>query len=191
MSDERLELGARRVHFTGASGAGTTTLGRALAATTGLEHFESDDFLWEPSTPPFQRIRPKAERVRLLREQLDSGEGWVLSGSVAGWGDPIIPRFQLVVWVVTPTELRLSRLRQRALERFGPEALAPGGNMHAAHVELLAWASRYDEAEPPIRSRRLHEAWLTRLPCAVARVDGTRSVARLVEEVQAACRRTR
>jgi adenylate kinase family enzyme len=172
-----------RVHFTGASGSGTTTLGRALAVRENLTHFETDDYLWEPTDPPYQRLRPKDERVRLLQAELEATSGWVLSGSLARWGDALIPHFQLVVLLLAPAELRLSRLRERELKRFGAEALAPGGVMHRNHIEFMDWASRYDDGDDSMRSRRLHDAWLSGLPCQTMQIDGSRPVEALVDQV--------
>jgi adenylate kinase family enzyme len=172
-----------RAHFTGASGSGTTTLGQALARRAKLRHFETDDYLWEPTDPPFHQLRAKDERVRLLEADLGATSGWVLSGSLARWGDPLVPRFQLVVFVVAPTELRLARLRERELRRFGAEALAPAGAMHANHLEFMQWAARYDDGDESIRSRRLHETWRARLTCQSVEVDGSRPIDLLVDEL--------
>jgi hypothetical protein len=60
---------------------------------------------------------------------LDRAE-WVLSGSLDGWGDPLIPLFDLMVFVVVPTEVRLQRLRERETRRFGAAAVATGGWRH-------------------------------------------------------------
>ena len=43
----------RRIHIMGASGAGVTTLGRALADTLGLPHHDTDDYYWRPTDPPY------------------------------------------------------------------------------------------------------------------------------------------
>src|SRR5829696_7380488 len=71
----------RRVHITGASGSGTTTLGHALAARFGWRHLDTDDHFWLPTDPPFQQQRPVPERLALLCAAL-AGSGWVLSGAV-------------------------------------------------------------------------------------------------------------
>jgi len=162
---------------------GTTTLGRAVAARAGVPHFETDDYLWAPTEPPYQQLRPPDERVHLLERDLDAGSGWTLSGSLAGWGDVLIPRFNLVVLVLTPTETRLARLRDRELRRFGAEALSPGGAMYQQHLDFLAWAARHDEGDESVRSLRLHRGWIAGLSCRTATVDGSRSSAGLVEEV--------
>ncbi len=56
-----------KIHITGASGSGTTTLGRALAHLANVDHFDTDDYFWEPSDPPFSRPRLRDERIRLLQ----------------------------------------------------------------------------------------------------------------------------
>ncbi len=108
----------------------------------------------------------------------------MLSGSLCGWGDPLIPEFDLVVFLAVPTEVRLARLRAREAARYGPEAIAPDGARHAAHVAFLDWAGRYDTGDVEMRSRALHEAWIATLPGPVLRLEGVRPVAELVARIE-------
>ncbi|HIP76906.1 MAG TPA: adenylate kinase, partial [Kiloniellaceae bacterium] len=55
-----------RLHITGASGSGTSTLGRALSEHLGIAQFDTDDFYWQPSDPPYTVKRSAEERLRLL-----------------------------------------------------------------------------------------------------------------------------
>ena len=84
---------SRRIHITGASGAGITTLGRALADALAVPHHDTDDYFWQPTSPPYQRNREKADRLRLMQEMFLGRAEWVLSGSLDGWGDPLIAHF--------------------------------------------------------------------------------------------------
>ena len=59
---------SRRIHVTGASGSGVTSLGRALAEALALPHHDTDDYLWKPTTPPYRELRDAAERLRLMKE---------------------------------------------------------------------------------------------------------------------------
>jgi adenylate kinase family enzyme len=174
-----------RIHITGASGSGTTTLGRALATRGEATHLDSDDVFWLPTDPPYQTPRQRSVRQTLLL-QLTAGDRWVLSGSIASWGDPGVARFALVVFLTAPTAVRLARLRTRELARFGWAALAPEGAMHRNHAEFIAWAAKYDTAGPEMRSRHAHEAWLAQLPCPVLRLDGVTPTAAQVDAVLAA-----
>ena len=165
-----------RIHIFGASGSGTTSLASALAVAHGHRHLDTDDFYWFPTDPPFREVRPREARLALLRSALAEFPSWVLSGSLCGWGDPLIPEFDLVVFLVVPTEVRLTRLRAREMKRYGHDAVAPGGALHEASAEFLDWAGRYDTGGLEMRSRALHEAWLSALPGATLRLEGDRSV---------------
>jgi len=46
-----------------------------------------------------------------MQADLSSVGNWVLSGSLNGWGDPLISFFELVVFVYVPQEERIKRLK--------------------------------------------------------------------------------
>ena len=116
----------QRVHILGASGSGTTTLGRALAARLQCPHFDTDDYFWLPTNPPYTAQRERTARQQLLMNALTAHDPWVLSGSLCGWGDVAIPLFELVVFLAIPHDRRMARLRHREHARFG-ERILPGG----------------------------------------------------------------
>jgi len=165
-------MGPPRIHIVGASGSGTSTLGAALAGQLGCPHFDVDPFFWLPTDPPFEKARPPEARLVLLNEALDSAPAWILSGSLCGWGDPLIPRFSLVVFLWLPAGVRLARLRERERLRYGSAAIDAGGSHHERYFKFIEWASAYDEGDLSIRSRRLHETWLASLDCPVLRLEG-------------------
>ena len=175
-----------RIHIFGASGSGTSSLASALAARHDHRHLDTDDFYWLPTDPPYQQARPREVRLALLASALAQSPSWVLSGSLCGWGDALIPEFDLVVFLVVPTPDRLTRLRAREVVRYGHRAIAPGGELHAAHVAFLDWAGRYDAGGAEMRSRVLHETWLSTLPSAVLRLEGNRTVAEQLTQIEKA-----
>ena len=180
--------GPRRVHLTGASGSGTTTLGRALASRLGLAHLDTDDFYWQPTDPPYQTKRPMPDRLARLEAALDAAAtaqgGWVLSGSLVGWGDPLMPRFQTVVFLAVPTAERLRRIELRERMRYG-DAIEPGGSRHAESQAFLRWAAQYDDGDHTMRSRARHDLWLKHVPCPVARFEDLDPVERRLERLLA------
>ena len=167
----------------GASGSGTSTLGAALAERLNAAHLDTDDYYWLPTDPPFQSPRPGAERLARLEADLDSAENWVLSGSLCGWGDPLIQRFELVVFLFVSQSVRLARLCHREQEKFGEAALAPTGRQHADHLAFLEWAAAYGEGGLEMRSLTRHRLWLDTLPCPMVEFEKEMPVADLVEGV--------
>ena len=134
--------------------------------------------------PPYRTKREIAERLRLMREMFLARADWVLSGSLEGWGDVLIPSFDMVIFLTTPTGLRLQRLRAREARHFGPDAVAPGGWRHRDTEEFVEWASHYEAGDREGRSLARHQAWLAALPCPVLRLDGSRPLPELVAEIQ-------
>lgn len=170
-----------RIYITGASCAGVTTLGHSLAPLLGVQHVDVDDFYWLPTNPPFTTKRPVNERVRLIEQTL-SDHGWVLTGSFDGWGDALIAHVDLIVFVTTPTPVRLDRLARREQQLFG-DRIAPGGDMHEIHVAFREWASQYDNPAFSSRSRARHEAWISKQTVQVLRIDGENTAEKMVAEV--------
>lgn len=170
-----------RIYITGASCAGVTTLGQSLANQLAIPHVDVDDFYWMPTNPPFTTKRPASERVPLI-QQAFGGDEWVLTGSCMGWGDALIATVDLIVFVVTPTPVRLERLAARERQRFG-ERIAPGGDMHEIHIAFREWASQYDDPSFSGRNRAWHEAWLSGQTASVLRVDGMNRAEKMVADV--------
>ena len=173
-----------RVHLFGASGAGTSTLGRVLAARLGVLHLDADDFYWLESDPPFLEKRAPAARVDLIRERIGGHDAWVLSGSICSWGDPLLNLFTHAIFLYLPPRQRMARLRAREAARYGAR-IEPGGDMHAQHQAFMEWASGYDLGKAPLRSLDLHERWMSDLHCPVIRLRSEAPAARLAETVVA------
>ncbi len=174
-----------RIHVFGASGSGTSTLGRALAAALDAPFFDADDFYWVKTNPPYQRPRPPEERTAALTEAVDGLPSWIVSGSMMGWGDALIPAFELAVYLSIPPALRLERLRAREQAHFGARLL-PGGDMHEEHRHVMAWAASYDEGGLDVRSRASPARWMELLTCPLLRIDGDVSTEERVRRVREA-----
>jgi uridine kinase len=161
-----------RIHITGASGSGTTTLGSALAQELNYRHLDSDSYYWLPTTPPFQSKRNATDRSALLQADLSSDSNVVLSGSIGSWGAELEDAFDLIVFLYLPVGLRLERLRRREIEKYG-----------AVDPAFLQWASEYDTGPSEGRSLAKHNAWLAKRKCPVLRLEEDLTVAERVERV--------
>jgi uridine kinase len=157
---------------TGAAGSGTSTLGEALARRMNARFIEADSFLWQPTNPPFVEKRPPAERNSLLAQALSEQTSCVVVGSVMGWGNQIESAFALVIFLYVPTEIRVQRLEQREVQRFG-----------RANPAFIAWAAQYDLGLQQGRSLAKHNCWLAARGCKVIRLEGNHSLEELLSEV--------
>jgi len=155
----------RRIHITGASGAGTTTLGAALGRRLGWKHVDADDYYWLPTQPRFQQKRDWQERLKLLLADLNVAPGVVASGSTIRWGLELEDAYDFIVYLHIPSEIRLQRLRAREIERNG-----------TVNEEFIAWAALFEEGDLTVRSRRRVEAWLGERRAPVLRLEGDLTV---------------
>jgi len=171
-----------RIHILGASGSGTTTLGRALASLTGWPHEDSDAHFWVATDPPFTTPRPKERRLDRLLPRLVEEPDWIFSGSSISWSGALEPLYDLVVYLHLDPALRMARLRAREAARYGAR-IAPGGDMAETSAAFISWAEAYDIAGPEQRSRALHADWLAARRCPVLRLDSAAPTARLAAMV--------
>ena len=168
-------LGRLKMHVlvTGAAGSGTSTLGEALASRWNAHCLDADSCYWQPTNPPYTQKRAPEDRCRLLCEALQDHPSCVVAGSVMGWGAEVEDAFSLIIFLYVPTEVRLQRLEQRELQRFGKPNPA-----------FLEWASQYDSGSLEGRSLTRHNAWLATRQCQVVRLEGNHSVAELLSALE-------
>ena len=162
----------------GASGSGTTTLGRALADYWSVPHADADDYFWVPTIPPYLEKRSESARLALMHEVFVPREGWVLSGSMMGWGESVIAKCDAVVFLTLDPRERLRRLEAREVHRRDGQEFD-----EAAWSDFLDWARGYDDPAFDGRSQVAHEAWLGQLDRPVLRLSSGIPVIELRDSV--------
>ena len=163
------------IHIFGASASGTTTLGQKICDELGYTLMDTDDYFWMPTNPPFSQKRPREERIELMKKDMDEAENVVLSGSIAGWGDALIPYFTLAVRIEMDPALRIDRLVKREKQRYGSR-IEPGGDMYEHHLAFVEWAKTYDTGGVDARSKAKHDVWQKLLPCGILYLDGADTI---------------
>jgi adenylate kinase family enzyme len=170
-----------RLHIFGASGTGVTTLGNALSAKLNIPYFDSDDFFWEKSDPPFTKKRERESRNTRIKNQLNKTENWILGGSIIRWGENIFPKFDLVVFLYLPKQLRIDRLKQREFERWG-DIIYTDPNRSKMFTDFIAWAADYDDNTGiATRTMEAHELWLRTVNSPVLKLVGDLTTEKRVE----------
>ena len=170
------------IHIFGASGSGTTTLGKRICEELGYALMDTDDYFWIPTNPRFTQKRPVDERIALMKRDIDQSENVVISGSHADWGDVLIPFFTLAIRIELDPALRIERLKQREKARFGSR-IEPGGDMYQQHLNFVEWAKTYDNGGMNIRSKMKHDEWQKLLSCQILCLDGADTIDANLEKV--------
>jgi adenylate kinase family enzyme len=159
------------IHIFGASGSGTSTLGKKISEALGYKFMDTDDYFWVPTDPKFTRKRSREERIALMTRDINRFDNVVISGSLVDWGDVLIPYFTLAIRIETGTDIRIDRLKKREKERFGARIEA-GGDMHRQHLEFIEWAKAYDTGGVDMRSKAKHDEWQKLLLCELLVLNG-------------------
>ena len=171
------------IHIFGASGSGTTTLGKKICEALGYYLMDTDDYFWVPTDPKFILKRSCDERIELMTKDIHKFDNVIISGSLADWGDVLIPYFTLAIRIEIEPEIRISRLIQREKERFGSR-IEPGGDMYQQHIEFIEWAKSYDTGGMNIRSKAKHDEWQKLLKCELIHLNGADTVESNFERIK-------
>lgn len=159
------------IHIYGASGSGTTTLGKKICEELGYTQMDTDDYFWLPTQPKFTQKRPVKERIKLMKKDIDKSENVVISGSLTDWGDELIPYFTLAIRIEMKQSVRIERLKKREKERYGSR-IEPGGDLYRQHIDFIEWAKSYDDGGLDIRSKALHDELQKSFRCKILYLDG-------------------
>lgn len=169
-----------KIHIMGASCSGVTSLGLYLSNVCNIPYFDTDEYFWEQSDPPFTVRRDPEKRNEMVYEQLKQQEVWLLGGSVINW--QLFVRFDLVVFLWIPGEIRIQRLKERELERYG-NIIYTDAERNRQFNEFINWASGYDDNTARGRTLAAHEEWISKLDCPVLELRGDMTIAERADKV--------
>ncbi len=149
------------VLITGASGSGTTTLGKYTAGKLKWNFIDADDYFWLPTNPPYEKRREEDERLKLILDEIRKHDCNVIAGSIMEWGDELENSFDLIAFLYLDTSIRISRLEIREKTNLG-----------RVDPEFINWASEYDTGPEYGRSFEKHKTWLAKRKCKVITIEG-------------------
>ncbi len=175
---------ATGVAIVGLNGSGKSTLAHAFAGSAGYFEMDVEDYYFPTQredrrraleglasaameSTPFADAQSHDQVEAALLADIREHPRFVLSGVHLDWSEEILSRIGLVFWIRTPTEIRLARIRDREVRRFGSRVL-PGGDMFAEQERFHGMAAARTEA--------LVEACLRGIRCPVVMLDGVDSV---------------
>lgn len=172
-----------RIHIFGASGSGVTTTGQDLAKNLNVQYFDSDDYFWKKTNPPFIDKQNPIDRNAKIMSDLEGLENWILGGSVFQWGDSIFKNFDLVIFLLIPQEIRIDRLKKREFERYGNSILTDY-DRKKQFDNFIAWATDYDNSTGIAnRTLKAHENWLQTISFPILKIVGDFTTDQRVEQI--------
>lgn len=161
-----------KIHILGASGSGVTTLGNALGKKLAIPYFDSDNYYWEKSDPPFTIKRDINERYAVVNQLLHQHDDWIFGGSVISWDMSVFPAFDLIVFLWIPASVRMERIKAREYARYG-DHMYNDPQQKKSTEDFLIWAADYDNNTGiATRTLQAQEAWLAKRTCPVLEIRG-------------------
>lgn len=168
------------INIFGASGSGVTTLGQTLSEELDYPYFDSDHYFWLPSDPPFTNRRPPQERNAMINSEMAGMQNWILGGSVINWNNNW--QFDLSVFLYIPPAIRIRRLQERELERYG-DIIYTDRERNKLYNEFIEWARGYDELITNSRSLHSHKNWMNNIKTPLLFIEGDTTVKERMELV--------
>ncbi|BFP39611.1 AAA family ATPase [Flavobacteriaceae bacterium GF1] len=156
----------------GASGSGTTTLGKEIEKRTDFKHLDADDYYWKKTNPPFQEKIPLVERNENLKADFKKFRDVIVSGSMVSWGKEWETAFDLAIFIRLENTERMERLKKRETERYG-EKLLTNKKIQRNSKAFLEWANQYENPNFKGRTFKVHTNWIELLKCKVLRLNGS------------------
>ncbi|MEM9338806.1 MAG: AAA family ATPase [Bacteroidota bacterium] len=171
-----------KIHIFGASGSGVTTLGKALAEKLKVPYFDTDDYYWKKTDPPFTQKEAIPDRQANILKDTAPLNDWILGGSLVSWGEFIKDTFELAIFLYLPAEIRMERLKKREYERYG-NIIFDDPIRHQQYLDFIAWASRYDDDTFEGRSKKIHLNWYDTLKSQKIKIVGDLTTVERIEMV--------
>ena len=154
----------RGIAIVGGNGSGKTTLGKALAGHLGWKAMDVEDYYFKPSSIPYAAPRTKEEVMQLLLADMKAHKQFVFSSVNCDYGPEINSLYGCVIYLQVSKEIRLARVKQRAVDMFGNRVL-DGGDMYAQEQQFFQFVAS--------RTLGKTDAWVKSLRCPVLYLDGT------------------
>ena len=151
----------------GLNGSGKSTLGRMLAEKMGYTYIDNEELYFpkDDSVYEYSHARAKQDVIRLLEEKIQRNRHFVFAAVRGDYGSILLSALDYTVAIDVPKEVRLQRVYERSLRKFGTRVLE-GGDLYDRETDF------FDIVKA--RPDDYVNAWLSQLSCPVIHVDGTR-----------------
>lgn len=153
----------------GLNGAGKSTLGKALAEKLHFYFIDDEELYFSKTDSDYIYASPctHEEAEKRLFHKMQAHENFVLASVKGDYGALFYPFIQYTIWIDTPKDIRLQRVKNRSFQKFGSRIL-PGGDLYEKEKTFFEFVSS--------REKNTVEKQLGKLNCPVIKVDGMNSI---------------
>jgi len=148
----------------GANGSGKTTLGHELSRVLGFKRMDAEDYYFREAKIPYSDSRSKDEVIGLMIADINKHRSFVISTYIGDLGGIIPQYYKLAVYIKAPYELRMKRVKQRVIDKFG-ERVLEGGDMYEQEQRYFDFMAN----RPLLKI----DQWAQTLSCPIIHIDGT------------------
>ncbi len=165
---------ATGIMIIGPSGSGKSTLGKRLAEVLNYPFFDVDDYIWRFDTPELYTVMySHQEKITRLQNAIAPYQNFVMAGSMSSFHKAFDSSFGMMVFLYVAPQIRIERLKKRAVQRFG-ERVIEGGDMYNSNLKFLEDNSKYETDGSP--NMKEQKEWMGSLSCIKMELDGSESV---------------
>lgn len=161
---------SKGIMIIGPSGSGKTSLGKMVADKLGYPYFDVDDYIWRRDTrKPYTVMYSREEKINRLSKDIFPYEHFVMAGSMSSFHYAFDDKFDMMVFLYAEPAVRIQRVHERAVERFG-ERVLEGGDLYESHLRFLDDNQRYEKnGSPNLNEQR---EWMNNMSCMKIELDG-------------------
>ena len=126
-----------------------------------------EDYHFIESEIPYTKHRSRDECIDLMLTDIKKYKRFVISAVTGDFGDEILSMFDFGVYITAPLDIRIERVKQRAIIKFGSR-VSEGGDMYKSNADFVNF----------VKDRNLTkiEQWSEALKCPIIHVDGTKDI---------------
>ena len=153
----------------GLNGSGKSTVGKLLAERLSYQFIDNEDLYFPKDDPsyPYAHERSREEVIRLLENRIAQNSNYVFAAVRGDYGDKFVASLDHVILIDVPKPVRLQRVRDRSIRKFGERVLA-GCDLSEKENAFFSLVSS--------RPEDYVTEWLQTIDCPVICIDGTRPV---------------
>ncbi len=109
----------------GLNGAGKSTLGKALADKLHFYFIDDEELYFSKTDSDYIYASPctHEEAEKRLFHKMQAHKNFVLASVKGDYGEKFYPFIQYAIWIDTPKDIRLQRVKNRSFQKFGSRIL--------------------------------------------------------------------